>query len=304
MRILLENKKGVLALKKQMKILSGFLLILLLAACSGTTETVDQQETNDENENTTETENAPAPLTLDEVFDKSTQATADLHSFAMNMDLVQEMASDLEEANMTIQSTIYMEVVSDPIAFYQKMKMDIPEVGEAIETESYFSKDGFYMQDPTSETWMKLPSEMTDQLLQLSDQQTNPGEEIKRLQSFIEDFTFDELEDGYSLTLNASGDKFNDFIQETLKETLPAELTANNEALQNIAIHSVKYDLLIDKETFLPKTIDVSMEMEMTIEGQTIKLKQDMKGDYSEHNNIEEIMIPQEVIDTAEEIAI
>ncbi|SEM72318.1 hypothetical protein SAMN05192533_10594 [Mesobacillus persicus] len=290
----------MLTLKKLTTILIGFLLILLLAACNGTTETVDQNESTEET--ATEKETAPESLTLEEVFEKTTTASEDLHSFAVDMNLVQEIASDLEEANMELNSSIFMEVVSDPISFYQKMQMSIPNTKETLETESYFSKDGFYMHDPLGGTWMKFPSEMTDQLLQVSNQQTNPGEEIKRLQEFSDDFSFEEKDNEYHLTLTASGEEFNDFIQETIKQTLPADMAADTEELENIKIHAVAYDIIIDKETFFPKAINMNMDMEIMVEDQTVQLTQRMDGQYSKHNEIDEIVIPEEVMDTAEEV--
>lgn len=300
-RTLHEGKKGVLALKKLTTIVSGFVLILLLAACNGTTETVDQNEAGEET--ATKEESVPASeLTLEEVFEKTTQASEELNSFAMTMDLVQEIASNQEEANMELNSAIFMEVISDPMSFYQKIQMSIPNTKETLETESYFSKDGFYMHEPMGGTWMKFPSEMTDQLLQVSNQQTNPGEEIKRLQEFSDDFTFEEKDNEYHLTLTASGEEFNEFIQETIKQTLPAEMTTDSEEMENIKINSVAYDIIIDKETFFPKAMNVNMDMEITIDDQTIQLIQRMDGQYSDHNKIEEIVIPEEVMDTAKEV--
>jgi len=297
---LLNIKKGVLGLKKLSSLLFGFLLILLLAACNGTTESVDQTETKESAETTEETKKEP--LTLEEVFAKTTEASADLKSFAMDMNLVQDITSDVEEANLTLESSTFMEVVADPIAFYQKMEMTIPDASETIKTESYFSKDGFYMHDPTSATWMKFPAEMTDQLVQLSGQQTNPADEIKKLEEFSEDVSFEEKENGYALALTASGEEFTELIQETIEQTLPQEMAGNEDVMQNLKIHSVVYDILIDKETFYPKTMNVNMEMEITIEDQTVKLSQQMEGEYSKHNSIDEIVIPAEVLETAEEM--
>ncbi|MBM4761802.1 DUF6612 family protein [Bacillus sp. B15-48] len=291
-------------MKKKISIMSGFLLVfLLLAACNGNSEQVDQDQVDAgpvEQAETDENETASDQLTIEQVFEKSAQASEQLLSFAMNMDLVQEVTSEETEENMEIHSSIHMEVVSDPIAFYQKMSMEL--AGESVNTESYFSQDGFYMQDPVGGTWMKLPTEMTNQMIQLSDQQTNPAVEIERLQKFSEDFTFEENEHEYLLLLTASGEQFNELIQETIEQTLPVEFADDMDAMEDLKIHTVKYKIAIDKETFFPRTIEMNMDMEIIVEDQTIQLTQYITGEYSKYNEFDEITIPQEIIDSATEI--
>src|SRR5690606_18659556 len=137
----------------------------------------------------------------------------------------------------------------------------------------------------------------SDQLLQLSDQQTNPMAELEKLQEFVEDITLEENEDSYTLKLSASGEGFNELIQETITQALPEGMTSDAEVLQNINISAVEYEIIIDKETFFPSNMNISMDMEMTIEEETIHLSQQVSGEYQDYNTLDEITIPQEVIE-------
>ncbi|QED49053.1 DUF6612 family protein [Cytobacillus dafuensis] len=286
-------------MKKTLSILTGFFLIFMLAACNQTAEPVNEpSKNNGKSEKQSE-------LTLEEVFKKSTEASSNLKSFAVKMDMEMDMSSDVEELNMKTQSEIDMKVVTEPMAFHQKMAMTVAE--ELFETESYFSEDGMFFYEPTGQQWMKFPQDMTEAFLQISgQQQANPGEELQKLQGFVDDFTFEQDSKNYILKLNASGEKFSEFIKEVATKTLPPEMAGDeealNEVLKNMKINKVNYEFLINKETFYPDAVIVDMEMEMTAEGQTMVMKQKVNGQYSDYNKVDTITVPQEIIDSAVEM--
>lgn len=288
-------------MKKTFSILAGFLLVFMLAACNQTAKPVD--EPVKDNEKASETEKAEekaSELTLEEVMNKSTEASEGLKSFSVKMDLTQDM-TDQGELNVQTTSVIDMNIVTEPMAYYQKMKMSMGEEAESFETESYFSDAGMFFYEPSTSQWMKFPQEMTDTFLQMSGQQSNPGEELKKLQQFVEDFTFEQDSNNYILKLKASGEKFNDFIKETAVQQLPPEMSAED-ALSGMKINAVEYEILVDKKTFYPVELNMDMDLEMTIEGQTIAMKQKMNGQYSNYNSVDAITVPQEVIDSAVEM--
>lgn len=276
-----------------------FAFMFMLAACNQTAAPVAEEEPNKEEE-TTEEENI-SELTLEEVFQKSAEASENLKSFSVKMGLKQEMTAAGEEA-MNIDSDINMDVTTDPLSFYQKMAMSLGDTGESFDTESYFTTDGVYIFDGTGGQWMKFPQEMADQLMQISNQQTNPAEELNKLKQFVEDFKFEQDDKNYILTLNASGEKFNNFIKETAAESLPAELAASEEIFNDMTINQINYVIHIDKETFYPMILNMTMDMEIGIEGEQLQIVQNMNGEYLNHNKVEAISVPQEVIDLAVEM--
>ena len=295
-RITYKREEGVCQLKKTLSVLLSAMLMFILAACNQTATTVNESsKTEEENkkENTSE-------LTLEQVMTNSMEASEEMKSFAVQMDMKQEMTVPGQTEAINMESAIDMKVVTEPMTLYQKMDMKMNDVGadNALSTETYFSADGIYILDPAANQWMKFPKEMSDQLMQLSNQQTNPAEEIKKLQQFVDDFSFEQDEQNYILKLNASGDKFTEFI----KETFPEELSAGEDMFNNMKINKVTYEILIDKETYYPTSLNTIMDMEITAEGETLKMKQNMKGKYSDFNTIEEVKVPQEVIDNAVEM--
>jgi hypothetical protein len=292
-------------LKKTLSLLVGIVLMLMLAACNQTAEPVDTNEEVTETdatqveEETQDEEETVSELTLSEVLERSTAASDSLDSFAVQMDLQQEM-SGVE--NLSISSVIDMKAVTKPMAIHQKMNMEVPGSSEQVETELYFTEDGIYMLQPMGEGWMKLPTELSDQVMQSSPQQSNPAEELKKLQKFVDDFTFEQDENSYILTLSASGDKFQEFIDDAIQQSLTPEMTEGMDVTSDMKINKVDYQITIDKETFYPSTLNMNMDMDITVDGETIHLVQKMNGKYTEYNQINEITVPQEVIDSAAEI--
>lgn len=281
-------------MKKSLSILVGIFLVVMLAACNSSADTVNNEDGTSSVEK--------SDLTLEQVFEKTSEASQELNSLKVNMDLNQVINSDQDEAaNVTLESTLEMDVVQDPMAFHQKISTKIPGTEQVMEVESYFSKDGMYYYEPTSQTWMKFPSEMMEQLVQISNQQTNPAAEIENLKRFVDDFTFQQDDESYILVLNASGEKFTDFLKETVEQTLPEGIANSAEAIESMTINHIDYEIHIDKETYYPTVLNLNMEMEMSAEGQKVTIAQDVKSQYVEHNHLDEIEIPQEVIEGAVE---
>lgn len=279
--------------RKSLSVVIGFVFIMMLAACNQTAEPVEKNGTNNDKKKSS--------LTVEQLFERSTEASAKIKSFTVNMDLKQNMSGVPEVGDMAIDSTIEMKYVADPIQMYQKMKMNMGKEVGTMDTEVYLTKDGMFMYDPTQGGWMKFPKDMSDQLMNLTNQQGNPGDELKKLQSFIDDLTYKEDDNGYILKLSASGEKLNQFIKETMKSVAPE--MAQDEILNDaMKINSAKYEIVIDKETYLPKQLNIDMDLDFTAEGKTMHLSQSIKGVYKSYNDIESIDVPQEVLDTAVEM--
>ena len=277
-------------MKKNLSYLVGLLLVFMLAACNQTAEPVNKDKSEKQ-----------SSLTLEEVLEKATAASESLKSFSVKMEMSQNISSNEPGVNMDTQSAIDMDIVTDPMAYYQKMSMTMGE--EKVDMESYFSEAGMFFYEPTGGQWMKFPQEMTDMFLQMTgEQQQNPGDELKKLQQFADDFTFEQDDKNFILKLKASGEKFNTFIKETAMESMPTGMTEEMDLFDNMDIKSVNYEIIVDKESFNPVSLKMDMEMDMTVEDETITLKQEMDAKYLNLNAIDAITVPQEIIDSAVEM--
>lgn len=281
------------------KLVTSFLSILMLislAACGQ--QTADPVDSNTKKK---------TGLTLAQVFSKTTEASKELKSVHSDMELNQTMSVPGQDSTMDIHSNMAIDMVLNPMAMHQKMKMemkggDASLQDQAMDVEAYLAKEGFFFYDPTTKQWMKMPEELSSQLLQLPEQQVNPAEQLKQLQQFTDDFSFKQNDTQYILNLKASGEKFDKFLKENAKELMPEALKESAEALNDIKFKNVNYEIFIDKKSFNITALNMNQEMEMAVDGQKLSLKQEMKGTYSDYNKLSEIKVPQEVLDNAQEI--
>ena len=268
----------------------SILSMVLLVACSETAEPVSEQENKQANKNSDNSE-----LTIKEVYEKMMDASEDIDSFVMDMEMEQEIIEGDNEPIPT-QSTIHSKVVQEPIGLEQKVNMTID--GQTIETEQYFTEEGFYMYDPGQDMWMKYSEGHEDLMAQLqADSGLNQTQTLSELQSFIEDFTFEQTNEEFILTLDADDEKFNSLVQQELS----SGAVEINE-VKDLEINGIEYEIFVDKKTYLPSQMNIIMNLNMTSEGQKVTLKQDIDTTYSNYNSLDAISVPKEALENAVEL--
>ena len=173
---------------------------------------------------------------------------------------------------------------------------------QTSKTESYMTADNFYVYDESTGTgqWMKLPQEMMAGIMNASEQ-ANASDQLKQIEGYLDEFKFEQDNDNYILTLEASGEKFTELVKTQVDEVMQS-MGMGEEVQMDFDIHSVNYLIHIDKETFQTNKLDVVFDMDMDIDGEKMNIVQDVKSTFSGFNEVEEIVIPQEVIDNAVEL--
>lgn len=294
-RKVIINTEGMINnMKKWSTLLAVATLTLGLAACNETAAPANEKDVTEKSE-----------LTLQEVYDKSMAASEELKSVKAKIDMKQTMHLPGQDVNLDINSLMDMDYIIDPLQIHQtgttSMKSTDENMGnQEMKMESYITKDAFYTYEGESGQWMKFPQEMMSQLMSTTDQ-SNPSNQLKQIEGYLEDFTFEQDNDNYILTLEASGEKFTELVKEQVDEALQ-NMVGTEDIEMDMIINSVNYLIHIDKETFQTNKVDMVLDMDMTIDGEKMNMKQDMKSDFSNFNEVEEIVIPQEVIDNAVEI--
>ncbi|MCJ8008861.1 DUF6612 family protein [Lederbergia wuyishanensis] len=287
-------------MKKIISIILGGFMILMLAACGQTAEPV-KTEAESKNAVSAGKEQAnkekESKLTLEEVFKKTEEANKDINSFASQMNMKQNI--EVSGEKQEFQSDIEMEFILEPMALHQKMTMSL--AGEKQEVDAYLTKEGFYMYEPNEKMWFKLPEEFSTQILQMSEGQTNPSGQLEQLKEFVDEFEFQQDDKNFILTLKASGEKFDQFLKDNVKNVLPAEMQADN-MMGDMKFNEVKYELHIDKETFYLNTLNMVLDTDTQIEDEKMNMKIDMQSTYSNYNKVENIEIPKEALENAQEI--
>lgn len=281
-------------MKKVFKVLSVGALALTLAACnSSATPTKDTSKKSD--------------LTLEQVYDKAVKRQADIKSVSAKMEMTQKTkaGSGDQAVEIAMDSKMEMDVISDPLAAHITGTMTVPDMASEdkktmdMPIDMYMKKEqGFFMKDPTTESWFKLPSEQFDAILEQTASSANAKEQLEQLKEFIGDFKFEQNDDAYILTLDAKGDKFKELIDSEMQKSMK-DLGLEENPLDNITIDKINYVLQIDKETFDTEKMDMNFDLKMKVEDQEISTSTKSVVTYTEFNHLKTIDIPQDIIDNA-----
>ncbi|MFJ7950164.1 DUF6612 family protein [Lysinibacillus sp. NPDC096418] len=278
-------------MKKFFTVLSAGAVALVLTACN--TSATPEKGTTD-----------TSKLTLEQVYEKAVERQVDIKSMSAIMDMEQAMkvVNGEETIEMNMDSQIDMDMITKPLAMHLSGTMSAPDMfgggteDSKLPIEMYMKQDqGFFMKDETSGSWMKLPNEQFDAILDQTASSANAQEQLAQLKEYIDDFTFKQTDDTYVLTLNAQGDAFKELIQSEMDKTIGA----GNNPLDGLSIDKANYVIYIDKETFDTNKMDMEFDLIMKVEGQEVSIQTKSVVTYSEINNIDSIDIPQSIIDTA-----
>jgi len=282
-------------MKKIFKVLAVGTLALTLAACNSSA-TPTKDTTN------------KSKLTLEQVYDKAVDRQADIQSASAKMDMTQvtKVGSGEEAMEFSIDSKMEMDIIVDPLAMHLSGSMTMPDMmNEGEETmdmpiEMYMKKDaGLFMKDSTTDSWLKLPDENFDAILDQTAASADAKEQLEQLKKFIKDFTFEQTDDEYVLTLDAKGDKFKELIDSEIKKSMQ-EMGLEENPMDQLSIEKINYVLHIDKETFDTNKMDMNFDLKMAVEGDELLMNTKSVVTYTEFNHLKTIDIPQSIIDNAQ----
>lgn len=230
--------------------------------------------------------------TVDELLEKSIAASASLKSYSMTLDMNQHvevsMGEEKQEQDIVMKSN--SDFVKDPLVMYQVLDIDMGEQGKQ-NMEQYITKDGAYTK--VNGSWVKLPEEMNADLIASLDEASKPESQLENFKKIVKDTKVTAEGNDYLLTATLSGDNVKElakqFMQQGQSEDLEAMLDAMN-------ITELKVVSGLNKETYYPTRSDVFMVAEVEQDGQKVKMQLDLKSVINKYNELEEIVIPEEVL--------
>lgn len=271
-------------------------LALGLAACGSAAEPKTDPETGKKVEVTNKSD-----MTAQEVYSKAMEVSAEQKSMHAVMDIEQNMSIPSEDMNLDSKIKMDMDMIVDPMALHQTMSMDMGEMG-ATDMELYMTDAGFFMHDAQMDQWIKMPNDMYEEMMASMGGETDPTLDLQMFKDFKDDLKFEQTDDEYILTLNASGDKLNNLVQKLIGDAMPIEgamTEEEQEVYDNMDVKSLDLTIYIDKKTFYTNAFDMDMDLTMKVEEEEMHMVQKMKSVITKINEIDEIVVPKEVLDEA-----
>ena len=242
----------------------------------------------------------------EEVYQKAMQAGEKLESAEMDIKIKQTMDAGELMGTVTMEMDSIASVIVDPFAMYQKgsMAMEMEGFPIEMETEMYMVDSDFYMYDSMSDMWIKMGADMMP--TEMMNMEQNPHEQLEILESFLDDIEFKEESDYYVFIYDGDGKDLVELSKEIIKENLDDDTLASfgmemEEVFDQMNIHSLYYEIQIDKKTYDTKSVITNMDFEIDVDGESMAIQQEMNATYTGINTIDKIEVPQEVIDEAQE---
>ncbi|MCM3760670.1 hypothetical protein M3212_07700 [Alkalihalobacillus oceani] len=280
------------------KVCIGVSAVLLLAACGEPADTDSDAPVNPEQE-MPEEEEEEALLSVEEVLLRSVDVMTAVESISSELHMRQTMQFPDGET-FTSDSEMVMDFIQKPLATYQKMIVDVPEMGE-IETELYLVDNEIYFRDAMEDAWFTYPDELAQNVSELQTRQIEPTEQLELLLKYVEHLSIEEERNHYRIHVEGAASTLPSFAEE-LNGMVNEEFANTLDSMANLAtIEAVHYTLLIDKETYYQTQMDMSMDFSLNLEGEALPMQTTTKASFSRFNEIETIDIPAEVVDSAEE---
>ena len=218
-----------------------------------------------------------------EVIGKFVEASKDMKSANMLMDIKMSQKGSKESINMSIDSAIILEPLE------MKLEMTVPNQPTKIDL---YVKDGYmYVLDPLSNQWMK--QKVTDLVNeQFKGYMTNSLYIYDVMKDNIDKMDVDEKDGDYIISIS----KNSEFLKDAMKKQLSNMNTPGNQLGEQIEIDNIAIQYIVDKNTYLVKNSIMSFDVAMN--GEKITINLDTK--FSNINEVKEISIPEETKNSEE----
>ncbi|TDQ40299.1 DUF6612 family protein [Aureibacillus halotolerans] len=268
------------------------LIMLTLSACSTNMDNTQEQEQKDE---------PTATSIINQSIDEF-NALKSLHIDVSSNQTV-TFAVDSQTQNQTIDSSLAIDLVQQPdTAFHIEQNTEYPEVAEGVASETYFSDQGMFTYDPIQQAWIQIPEENYEHTLSLYKIQYNLSDELSWFTDQLTEsaFLLTEKEDTFIVSFDMPEDKKKAFIERFLKHSMPADSVGNlGINYEELEVTSFTYKLTLATDTLQPQTRQMAFDISS---GEDLALQHELLATYSSFGDIDSIVIPDDVIKTAQPV--
>lgn len=229
------------------------------------------------------------------VMEKINKVQLDSYTTEVVISQLMEMAGEKMNLDMKLKG----DVIVNPMQMHTKVTMSL--MGEEIVTEEYLTEQGYYVNDPTIDGWVKYPDDLMASIEELNTSLSNdPLAQYDMMVDYLDEIIAIETADHYAIKMSITNEGFAAMMEDVLSTILPAlgeEEDIN--IFEMIKIEQFEIISYYDKKTFFPKSVEAITKMSIEVEGEKMTMTQKMSGKYSNFNNVKPIKIPQEIIDNA-----
>lgn len=232
-----------------------------------------------------------------DLLQKSNEAMWSLDSYSSQTTMEITMPDIMSGESITIPIHTEEDVTFNPFAMHQTVTTSMPEGEETL--ESYWTEDGFYQEDPM-EGWVKLPSELTEGLDELM-AMTTAGDQVAQAEALGEEMTVEDTGDAYQLSYEGDGQALMEAVLASFESMMGDEGSSMSleGLMEEINFNELSYEMTIEKENFYLTHMSMHIDMEISAEGESLNMVQNMDMAISNFNGVEPITVPENILDKA-----
>ncbi|MGM1048243.1 MAG: DUF6612 family protein [Bacillota bacterium] len=289
-------------MKKWTVALLSVILVMGVTACSkekeadkgATTPPIEQPATGQTKEPPAEVPKEKALPTVDELIQKSAEASQNMKSFSMDTDIKQNIVENKLEQNVNMAMKV--DTTMNPMEMYQEIQMNIPGKGKQY-IKQYITQNGVY--SSVDGEWFQLSEENVKNIMASMKMITEgPEKQLEQFKSIAKDTKVSVEGEQYILTANVSGDSLKELAKYYMNQAGGTN-AQTAEMMELMDFKSIKIVYGVKKDTYLPTKSDMHMIMSMSQAEQSVSVDMKMNSTFSKHNEIENIEIPKEALDSA-----
>src|SRR5699024_1367307 len=148
--------------------------------------------------------------------------------------------------------------------------------------------------------WLIFKDDNADLLLEKFYTEPNPDELYENIKEHKEDFNLDDSGDKYVLSIDVSEDEYSD-VQDDIIDNAVQQDETGIDTLDETEIDKFKIDIEVNKDTLETEKITQDMELSMNVYEEDVTIAQEAVMDFDDYNNIDDIEVPEDVKEDAEE---
>ncbi|MFS0787834.1 DUF6612 family protein [Shouchella sp. 1P09AA] len=179
-----------------------------------------------------------------------------------------------------------MKLVREPFAYSSVQSMSNPETDETQETMMFIQDGQYYEQDPMLEEWITVPTEeagMDDPAA------IQPAEnQLEALANHADLLSMEETEEHYQITASGTSEEATELVLTFMNQS-PEEL--------DIELNDFSYEMLIDKDSLLQESSQLSIDGELVEQGQPFS--EEVAYEFSQFDALEEADVDESAMDEA-----
>lgn len=269
-------------------------ILMALAICSVSIIAVgcSSNDKNNENGTTNNTnENSNGKLSNKELIEKITEALKTVKSSKATV----QNTVNLNMAGQKAEVSSQIEMTSTYEPFVLKIVGKAKSFGLEQENNMYITKEGTYVQNAITKEWVKANNEVAKKQTESQKDPTSFDTMLEIMNSVEKNLTVEEKDSSYEISYSGNDQAIKEILEKILSKSGVNRQQSLAKFFTNINLEKFEAKFEIDKKTLFPKSYSMKVSMKAGENEKQMSLDMDTKTEFSEINQIKEIVLPDEV---------